>query len=511
MILWEESEKLYQRTKFRRVDSILVKCDNCGDVRSVKYVTWKNQMRIMGNDLCASCRVTYNRTKYKKSYLNSDKDRAKSLSNTMKEKWSDENVRSKYVLNNGKRITKSEFIKKSELKHGDKYDYSNVNYIGYLRKVSIICPKHGVFYQSPAKHLSGYGCQKCGVDDTRLSLEEFINKSILIHEDKYVYDEVDYKNTNSKVLIKCKKHGPFLQSPNSHLSGRGCPRCSIIISSYHNEIYEYIKEIYNGKVYTNDRKELDGLEIDIFIPDKALAIEVNGLYWHSYDKIETIEEKTRHKNKFDKCVDKNINLFYIWEHLWRDKQEIIKSMIKSKLGLNDKIFARKCSIDYIDNRLFFDFINKNHLQGSIGSSVKIGLSYNDELVCVIGFNRHAKYEWEVSRFASLLGTTIVGGMSKLFNKFISDYKPTSIMTYASLDYSNGNSYKKIGFNVLGISKPGYFYYKNGEVFSRQQFQKHKLFNKLDKFDSNLSESQNMFNNGYRRCWNCGNIKLLKLL
>lgn len=511
MILWQESEELYQKRKseFRRVDQILVKCENCGDVRSVKYVTWKNQMRIMGSDLCISCRSSFNRTKYRESYSKSDRARSKSLSNTMKEKWSNKEVRDKYINNSGNRLSKSEFINKSKLVHNNKYDYYDVDYKGYLKKVCIVCPIHGKFYQLPSKHLCGHGCHKCGIDKTRLDIEQFINKSKLIHGNKYDYCMVRYNNTNDKVKIICKKHGMFMQSPNSHLSGSGCPHCSVVVSSYHNEVYEYIKSVYDGDVLVNNRSVLDGLEVDLYIPDKALALEINGLYWHSFDRVESVAEKTRHRNKRDKCFNKMISLFNIWEHLWIDKKDIIKSMIHSKIGLNSRIYARKCIVDNVSNNDFSNFMNTNHLQGNVGSSVKIGLYYGGCLVCAIGFNRNKTYEWEISRLASLSGFTVVGGISKLINKFVNDYNPGSIMTYASMDYSDGESYKKVGFDVIGTSNPGYFYYKGRNVYSRQQFQKHKLHKKLDKFNHCLTESQNMFNNGYRRCWNCGNIKLLK--
>lgn len=509
MILWEESEKLFNKNRknFRRVDDILVLCECCGSVRKVKFVTWKNQIRINGSDLCSSCRAKDNRSKYKESYEISDKNRSKSISKKMKEIWSDNVSRQKYLSCN--KLSEDEFIAKARKVHGDKYSYDKVEYNGYLSKVKIICNKHGVFWQIPAKHLNGYGCKKCGVDKTRLGTADFITKSNEIHGNKYLYDNVEYTNTSNKVEIICHKHGSFMQSPNSHLSGKGCPRCSVVVSSGHNEIVDFIKSVYDGDVIVNDKKQLSGLELDIFIPAKKFAIEYNGLYWHSFNKNETIEEKNRHLNKRNKCVDAGINVFFIWEHAWRDKKDILKSMIKSKLGLNKKIYARNCKIQYIDDCSYKNFMDSNHLQGSVGSLVKIGLLFNDDLVCSISFKKHNKYQWEVSRFATLLGHNVVGGMGKLLNRFCIDYDPTTIMTYASMDYSNGDVYQKVGFDIIGLSKPGYFYYKNGIVYSRQKFQKHKLITKLDSFNKDLSESANMFNNGYRRLWNCGNIKLVK--
>lgn len=511
MILWHESEEkfLKLRDKFRRIDDIIVLCENCNNKRIIKYVTWKNQMRINGNDMCSSCVAKYNRIKHINSYKNSDHKRSKKISETMKKKWSNSNDRNTYILSNGNRLSKEEFIIRSNNMHHNKYDYSLVEYNDYNTKVAIICSEHGIFEQLPSKHLKGIGCKKCGINNTKLGIDKFIEKACVIHDNKYDYSLVEYDNTMNKVIISCPKHGEFKQAPNSHLSGKGCPKCSVLVSNEHLDIFSYVKSIYNGEIIINDREVLDGLELDIYIPEKHLAIEYNGLYWHSYSEIETPEQKKKHNFKFNKCKDAGISLFYVWENLWNDKNHIIKSMIKNKLGLSSKrIYARKCDIIELDNNLFKSFMNDNHLQGYIWSNVKYGLIYDNELVCAIGFNRNKKYGWEISRFVVKTDYSVVGGMGRLFKKFLLEYNPLKVMTYASLDYSVGNAYKKLGFKVISTSKPGYFYIKNKQVFSRQQFQKHKLKEKLEIFDEALSESINMFNNGYRRIWNCGNLVLL---
>ena len=125
--------------------------------------------------------------------------------------------------------TKEEFIKKAREKHGDKYDYSKVEYINAHTKVCIICPQHGEFWQLPLNHLSGRGCSKCYADKTRKRLtstiENFIKKAREKHGDKYDYSKVKYVNCMTKVCIICPEHGEFWQRPNSHLSGHGCPKC----------------------------------------------------------------------------------------------------------------------------------------------------------------------------------------------------------------------------------------------------------------------------------------------
>ena len=130
-----------------------------------------------------------------------------------------------------KKLTNEEFIKKANEKHGNKYDYSKVEYEGALTKVCIICPEHGHddFWQQPSQHLSGHGCPKCANEangnNKRFSNEEFIKKAREKHGDKYDYTNVEYKDSQIKVCIICPYHGEFWQQPSQHLSGSGCPKC----------------------------------------------------------------------------------------------------------------------------------------------------------------------------------------------------------------------------------------------------------------------------------------------
>ena len=124
-----------------------------------------------------------------------------------------------------KRSSTEQFIQKAILIHGDKYDYSKVEYKTAHNKVVIVCPIHGEFEQRPNSHLSGDGCPKCKVDEHRSSTEQFIRKAIFVHGDKYDYSKVDYKYSNTKVKIICPEHGEFNQTPANHLRGSGCPFC----------------------------------------------------------------------------------------------------------------------------------------------------------------------------------------------------------------------------------------------------------------------------------------------
>lgn len=127
---------------------------------------------------------------------------------------------------------KEHFISKAKKVHGNLYDYSVIEYAGSYEKINIICETHGDFLQTPTAHLNGIGCQKCSEERKSSNNEEFIIKSQKIHNTTYEYDNVSYKNNNTKVEIICKIHGSFMQTPTGHLSGQGCPSCALEKSTY---------------------------------------------------------------------------------------------------------------------------------------------------------------------------------------------------------------------------------------------------------------------------------------
>lgn len=401
------------------------------------------------------------------------------------------------------------FLKKLDQVHDGKYDYSKfVGYANIKSKITVVCPKHGEFYPTLKNHLNGSGCKKCTDESKKSNTNEFISKACDVHKLKFGYDKVDYKESKKPVIITCKIHGDFLQRPNSHLNGHGCPQCAkdILISKAHCEIAEFIKNMGLG-IKMNDRTIISPLELDIVVDN--VAIEYNGLFWHSFDRQETKEDRYKHYVKTDLCHDKGIKLLQIFENEWIYKQTIVKSILRNKLGkcLN-RIYARKCSTAQLSSKEFNSFCHNNHLQGSLSTKFCIGLTYNGELVSVLGLNRHLKYQWEITRFCNKLNVNVIGGASKLFSHFIKSYNPSAVMTYVDRRYSDGRLYQVLGFKLNKITTPGYFYVDYDRLLNRRRYQKHKLFKVLDEYDDKLTEAQNMFNNGYRRIWDAGHYKFI---
>ena len=175
--------------------------------------------------------------------------------------------------------SKEAFVEKARLIYGDKYDYSKVNYINNKTKVCIICPIHGEFWQRPNDHLSGYSCNRCA-NNYKLSTEEFIEKAKLVHGDKFDYSKVEYNGAKEKVCIICPIHGEFWQIPNNHLNSSGCPICNSNIKS---GIEEKVNDILVNNGFKVERqKTFDWLKykrqlyLDFYLPEYNIGIEVQG-------------------------------------------------------------------------------------------------------------------------------------------------------------------------------------------------------------------------------------------
>jgi very-short-patch-repair endonuclease len=315
------------------------------------------------------------------------------------------------------------------------------------------------------------------------------NSTFLIHKNN-LNDRLNYNNT---ICTNC--------NPISNLDSDG-----------ERQVFEFIDENYIGDIIRNFR--ISRKEIDIYLPKLKIGFEFNGIHWHS----ELYKENSYHYDKTNFFNYKGIRIIHIWEDDWLYKKDIVKSRILNILNMSEKIWARKCQIKEItDNKIVKQFLDTNHIQGSINSKIKIGLYYNNELVSLMTFGNLRKNlgqnitdgNWELLRFCNKLNTTVIGGASKMLNHFIKIYSPNEIITYADRDWSNGNLYDNLGFKQVGVTKPNYYYVIKNIRKNRFSFRKDILVKKG--YDSEKTEKQIMFDLGYYRIYNSGNIKYVKTI
>lgn len=381
-----------------------------------------------------------------------------------------------------------------------------------------ICKENNVKFIN--RIIGYYGtCKQCYKALIREKRELLNKKTIDALIDTNKYEIIKYPKivTEEPIKIKCKKCGKISETwiHNGKLTSLDkvylCKHCEQNHSE-ENNVYDFISSIYLKQIIHQNkgRTIIPPYELDIYVPEKKLGIEFDGLYWHSEERGKNF---SYHLVKTELCEKKGIQLIHIFEDEWLYKQDIVKSRLKNLLGVYDnKCFARQCEVKEVSSKESFDFQEANHIQGAVNSKVNFGLYFKDELVSLMTFSRphfDKKHEWELVRFCNKCGWHIPGAASKLLTHFEREYKPKNIVSYADRRWSKGNLYKQLGFNLDHISQPDYFYIKDGARFSRFKFQKHKLKSILEKFDLDLTEKENMAINNYSRIWDCGNLVFVK--
>lgn len=295
-----------------------------------------------------------------------------------------------------------------------------------------------------------------------------------------------------------------------------------IVSGFSNQekqLFSFVQSLETTAI-GNTKKFISPYELDVVVEQKKLAIEYNGLYWHSFNRKETTEERNYHLQKTEMCEKLGFTLLHFFEHEWLLKQNIIKSMIANKMHAQDTCLnARDCTIVELDSKTYKSFCEKNHIQGYCQAKVKLGLLHRkmNDIVSVMSFSKprfqlEKENASEIVRFATILNTRVRGAFNKLLTHFEKSYDVKSILSFGNRRWCNANDnvYSKCGFTLEHVTGPNYFYYLNSNnILSRHQCQKSKLSKMLPLYSSELSESELMFMNGYRRVWDCGSLKYVK--
>lgn len=403
-------------------------------------------------------------------------------SKIIKEKIKENNLKKYGVENPSKLNSVKEKLRYTNLK---KYGVDSVMKVDAIRKKLL----DNKLYTFIEKNDINYDIKNIGngeylvINECNEHKEYVINKTLFYHRIKYGLQ---------KICVHC--------NPVSKMS-----------SIKEEEIKNYIKDELLINIDENKRNFLNNKELDIYIENKKIGIEFNGLYWHSNLYV----DNNYHLNKTEECNTIGIKLLHIFEDEWVLKNNIVKSIIKNKLGLSDrKIYGRKTTIKEIDSNTARNFLDENHIQGAINSSVKVGLYYENELVSLMTFgkkrsamgSKSEEGEYEMYRYCNKLNTNIIGGASKLFKFFIETYKPKKIVSYADRRYFDGELYEKLGFIFISSTKPNYWYFKKNTLIRehRYNYRKDKLVS--EGYDKTKTESEIMSERGYLRIYDCGNLK-----
>lgn len=373
-----------------------------------------------------------------------------------------------------------------------------------------------------ANRVSGNGCPYCsgryvfaGFNDLATFAPEV--QEFWSDKNKFSAQEITYGNDN-KIILHCSKCAKeFITHPYQIKRSKRknvclflCRECNPVGSSIlEKSVCEYVKNILpeDTEVIVGNRKILLGKELDIYIPSKNIAIEVNGVYWHS-EKFK--KENGEHYDKWKNCHEAGIQLVTIWEDDWIDRNSIVKRMLENKLGVSRdrKINARQTTAQLIPHYVAKDFLNTNHIQGYVNSGIHIALKDRaDNVVAVMSFSLQ-KNVANLTRYAT--SDNVRGGFTKLLKHSITSFLPKNvekIITFAAHDISDGGLYENNGFIADKFLAPDYSYVVNGIRehkfnYRKQRFEKDEnLF-----YVEGLTEKELAERNELDRIWDCGKTR-----
>lgn len=298
-------------------------------------------------------------------------------------------------------------------------------------------------------------------------------------------------------------------------------------STMEQEVHDFLKSIDPDiNIVRNDRTVIAPMKLDLYLPEYNFAIDCNPTSTHSSStpkpSIDGVVPKNYHQMKSKKARNAGINLFHVFGYEWSNHKEIVESMIRNRLGKNThNLYARDLEIKEVSFDEANSFLLNNHILGQTSARIRYGLYDGEELVSLMCFNKprytmgyHKEYSentWELSRFCSLLNTSVVGGASKLFKHFLESTNPDLVISFSSLSDTTGSVYEILGFKQDGEVDPGYVWVniKTDVAYNRASCQKRllpKLLNEPDLDIDNQTEDEIMESHGFVKVYNSGLIR-----
>ena len=274
------------------------------------------------------------------------------------------------------------------------------------------------------------------------------------------------------------------------------------------ELRDFVSSIYQGEVVQGHR---DGYELDIYLPDLAVGIEYNGLYWHS----ERFKGRGYHLAKTEHFRNRGIRVYHVWEDDWIHRNAIVRSQVSNWLGVTPvRLRARDGEVRVVeDGPLVRSFLESSHIQGYVRSSLAIGLFIGGDMASLMTFD-HSEgrltmpaCEWNLSRFCNRPGTVVAGAASRLLAHFERMHSPSRVITFADREWSVGGLYDRLGFRQVHVTGPNYKYVVGGRRVNKQRYTKERLVR--EGHDPSLSEREITSSMGLARIWDCGQIKYEK--
>lgn len=319
-------------------------------------------------------------------------------------------------------------------------------------------------------------------------------------DELHLLDYSMYEGKHSALLFECVECKTQLRRSLHVLrySSR-CPACAGTDSKPQLEIYEFVRTLSPDAILS-DRRVIAPMELDVLVPSKQFAIEHNGLYHHS----EIFKDRNYHLRKLAACQTKNVSLLNVYGDDWHFRRPIVESMIRHRLGVTpNRVVARNCVIREVSTNERRAFLDANHLDGDVAAITSFGLEANNELVAVLSLRKPFHKKWkqyiEVARFATLLNTMVVGGLSKLTAHVMNWAKSrgrVGILSYVDGRVGSGSGYISSGYSFKSFTPPMFWWTDYERRFNRFTY-------RADRTRS-LSEKEIAKEAGVVRIYGCSN-------
>lgn len=408
----------------------------------------------------------------------------------------------------GLRHTPQSYLEECLKVWGNRWDYSNTHYTKSTEPVTISCREHGSFSQRAASHLQGMvGCPSCS--GVKLSQDDFKRRATDTWGDRWDISHVKYLDIKSHVSVVCPDHGEFSQPAETFLLGRmGCPSCRPTgTSKGEKEMVDFIRSL-GVETKTNVRGMLSdkSLELDVVVPDKSMAFEFNGVYYHS----EKFKDSKYHQRKKSLAAGAGLDLVYIWEDDWRDRKEIVQEHIRQLLGCSTlpKVNGRDTEVRLLFSHEARDFLNTHHIQGFAAASVYLSLVGEDSKVVAVAAFKKRGEDYELVRYAT--SAQVRGGHSKLVAFFERNYTYRNLITFADLSFGRGNLYLSTGWEFGGEVPPDYRYLVRQSRVHKFNYRKQRFKDDPSlKWEEGLTERELALLNGLLRVYDAGKLRFVR--
>lgn len=535
------------------------KCEECGKLFTIRSGTQRycsgphhTKCRVCGNDIEYICSP-----KEKPSYC-SKQCRNRGHEQTVMERYGVKNVSElQSVRDKISERSKSKEVSEKRRKHNfEKWGVENVSQNDEIRKkLSAVMKteeylenrkktcieKYG--FDSPSKSeqvkkkraitcIQRYGCE--GHTNSR----EFYQKKLL--DGSKVDDFMLFREDPASYIESHYTEYPIISDLERDLGCTNTPIYDILTkhdcrhlvhhtnSQIEEEVYKFLQRYIDpSRIIRRDRKAIKPKEIDLYIPDLRFGIECNPAATHN-STITLFDDKpvpnNYHQMKSRLCQEQSIQLFHLFGYEWKHKRNIVESMIRYHLySIDEVIGARNCYVDEVSAEMCRNFLNENHLQGSMNGSIRLGLKLKktDELVSLMVFTKmrptigtlknYSEMDYELARFCSKLNTSVAGGANKLFKYFVENYHPSKVVSFSDVAHTSGKLYEVLGFKRVRQSAPSYHW---GDIYddvwlNRVNCQKRflkKLLNDECIDIENQTEKQIMESHKFVQVFDCGTIR-----